>query len=206
MLVSHDYKFIFIKPKKVAGTSIQEYLEPYCKNGIVKKHDPESHTTASDTRKMVGEEVWNSYLKICPTRNPWDKTVSLYFWRRRKRPFYVGLMRLLKGWPFKGQAHRYSFKDFVDFLAGRDELNIDKEIIFVDGQLPEYFFIRYENIHADMEALCAKIGIPYDPAKMPQKKVGHRTEKGYHQHYDEATAHLVKEAYAREIERFGYSY
>ncbi len=206
MLVSHDHKFIFIKPKKVAGTSIQEYLESFCKNGVVRKYNPGSHTTASETRTLVGEEIWNSYLKICPTRNPWDKTVSLYFWRARKRPFYIGILRLLKGWPFKGQAHRYNFKDFVAFLFERNELNIDKEIIFVDGELPDYFFIRYENIHEDMKALCAKLGIPWDPSRMPQRKVGHRAEKGYHQHFDEATANFVKEAYAKEIERFGYSF
>ena len=206
MLVSHDYKFIFIKPKKVAGTSIQEYLEPFCKNGIVKRYDPESHTTASDTKKMVGDEIWNSYLKICPVRNPWDKTVSLYFWRKRKRSIFMKIKRILKGWPVNGPAHRYSFPDFIKFLDERDELNIDKEIIYVDGDLPEYTFIRYEHIHEDMEALCKKIGVEWNPDKMPQKKVGHRTEKGYHQHFNDETKEIVGRAYQKEIERFGYSY
>jgi hypothetical protein len=31
-------------------------------------------------RAWTGEEVWHSYFKFCFERNPWDKTVSDFYW------------------------------------------------------------------------------------------------------------------------------
>lgn len=206
MLVSHSHKFILIKSKKTAGSSIQSYLEPYCKDGIVETHFPGSHRTAESTKKKVGDEIWNSYLKICPMRNPWDKMVSWYFWRGRKRSVFVLIKRILQGKHPQNQAYRLSFKGYLKFLKTKGKLNIDLHNIYVDGEFPEYFYIRYEHLHDDMKALCDRLDIPYDPEKMPQKKVGYRDEKGYQQHYDEESRQLVAEAYSREIEKFNYTF
>ncbi|MFT6867185.1 MAG: hypothetical protein ACJA08_002024 [Cyclobacteriaceae bacterium] len=206
MLVSHSHKFIFIKPKKVAGTSIQLYLARFCKDGLVYARDPKSHMKAASVRKLVGEKVWNSYLKVTATRNPWDKTVSLYYWRRRKRPFYIYLKRMLVGKPMYSLAVRFSFKEFVKELLKLGVLNEDKSITHVDGKLPDYHFIRFEHIHADLENLCEKIGETYNPDDMPQKKVGHRKDRSYQDHFDEETKECVQMAYDDEIKLFGYTY
>ncbi|MFY0598811.1 MAG: sulfotransferase family 2 domain-containing protein [Cyclobacteriaceae bacterium] len=206
MLVSHDYKFIYIKPKKVAGSSIQAYLARYCENGINFHRDPKSHMKAEDVKALVGDEVWNSYLKITSVRNPWDKTVSLYFWRKRKRPLYVHIRRILRGWPWHGPAHRYNFKDFVKAMFENDTLNEDKAITNIDGRLPDYYFIRYESMHQDLEKLCERLGVTYNPDDMPQKKVGHRKSRSYEEHFDEESKEFVARAYQEEIERFGYTY
>ena len=55
MLVSHDYRFIFIKTKKTAGSSLETYLKPYCENGIVGKKLDEKHTTAGEIKAIVGD-------------------------------------------------------------------------------------------------------------------------------------------------------
>ncbi|MEO9477174.1 MAG: sulfotransferase family 2 domain-containing protein [Cyclobacteriaceae bacterium] len=207
MLVSHEHKFIFIKPKKVAGSSIQAYLARFVgKDGVNYHRDPKSHMKARDVKKMVGEDVWNSYQKITVVRNPWDKTVSLYFWRRRKRPFYIHLRRILRGWPWHSPSRRHNFKDYIKYLYERNDLNADRNIVWIDGKLPDYYFIRFEHLHEDMEKLCSKLGVEYDADAMPQKKVGHRKGSGYHQHFDEETQELVRKAHAEEIEKFGYTY
>ncbi|MFT6867186.1 MAG: hypothetical protein ACJA08_002025 [Cyclobacteriaceae bacterium] len=206
MLVSHDYKFIYIKAKKVAGSSIQAYLAKYCENGINFHKDPKSHMKAEVVRKLVGKEIWDTYLKVTSVRNPWDKTVSLYFWRKRKRPFYIHLRRLLKGWPWHGPARRYNFKDFVRVMFENGTLNEDKAITNIDGELPDYYFIRFEHMHEDLEKLCAQLGVEYNPDDMPQKKAGHRKNKSYEEHFDSETKEYVRLAYKEEIERFGYTY
>lgn len=206
MLVSHDHQFIYIKPKKVAGSSIQAYLARYCEDGINYHRDPKSHMRAQHVKKLVGDDVWNTYLKITSVRNPWDKTVSLYFWRKRKRPLYVHLRRILRGWPWYGPAHRNNFKDFVKLMYEQGTLNEDKNITNIDGQLPDYYFIRFEHMHEDMEKLCHKMGVSYSADDMPQKKVGHRKSNSYKEHYDEETIEYVRKAYETEIERFGYTY
>lgn len=54
MIISHRHKFIFIKTRKTAP--------------------------AVAVRSWVGEEIWNRYFKFCFERNPWDKTVSDFYW------------------------------------------------------------------------------------------------------------------------------
>lgn len=101
MIVSHKHKFIFIKPKKVAGTSIEINLSKHCgENDIVTPitdfrsefdedyyvHFPRNyeekglfnHVTPDKIKKEVGEKVWNEYFKFTVVRNPYDQVVSRY--------------------------------------------------------------------------------------------------------------------------------
>ncbi len=206
MLVSHSHKFIFIKSKKTAGSSIQDFLAPYCKKGIVEKYIPGSHRSAKSTKQLVGEELWNSYLKICPVRNPWDKMVSWYFWRKRKRSFFVRLKRILMGRDPQNEAYRMSFKDYLLWLDSRGEANIDHGIVFIGNQWEDYFFIRYEHMMEDLKSLCEKLTIPFDEHKLPKQKTGFRESSEYRKYYDEDSRKIVDRAYAREIAKFGYKF
>lgn len=208
MLVSHEHKFIYIKSKKTASTSVQDYLEPYCENGIIYRRSPHAHMPARKVRKLVGEEIWNDYLKVTTIRNPWDKMVSLYYWSRAKtnRKWYIRL-RLLYTWgSFKNPAEKYSFKDFIKVRDSKDMANVDKHILLVDGKMPDYFFVRFEHLNEDMENLCQKIGIPYNADELPKKKVGKKNIKTYKDHYDEETRDIIERAYEWETKVFGYEF
>lgn len=205
MLVSHKHKFIFIKTHKTAGSSIEEYLKPYCKeDGIIDTFKYRSHRPAYSAKEMVGDEIWNSYTKICPVRNPWDKMVSLYFWRTRKRPFYYHLLRLIRGKHPRPLEQRVDFEELISRQGMR--CNLDRRIMFITDEWEDYFFIRYENLQEDLEALCNKVGIPFEPDKMPQKKVGYRKDKDYQKHYSEKTREIVRKAFKEEIEKFNYTF
>lgn len=206
MLVSHSHKFIFVKSKKTAGSSIQDYLAPYCKDGIVEKHFPGSHRTAASTREKVGEEVWNSYLKICPVRNPWDALVSWYFWRKRDRSVWVKIKRIIQGKHPENNAFRLPFQQYMHMLNKNDGVNINKHIMYIGDEWPDYFHIRYEHLHEDMQTLCDKLNIPFEKDKFPKEKTGVRKEKGYKKFYDDETREMVAKAFSREIERFGYQF
>ena len=39
--------------------------------------------TAENIRSLIDGSIWTRYYKFCLERNPWDKAVSLYFWRTR---------------------------------------------------------------------------------------------------------------------------
>ena len=105
MIISHRHKFVFLKPRKVAGTSVEVALARHCgEEDIVTPigtFDPEwdedqyahpgkkwpgygRHATLRRVRKQVGEELWGDYFKFAITRNPWDLVVSQYFWATRR--------------------------------------------------------------------------------------------------------------------------
>ena len=111
MIVSHKHKFIFIRPRKVAGTSLSIALEPSLGDSDVQLFTPEErrslagidgddarpvrprnadalhirdpHVLPSTIMETFGEDVWECYFKFTIVRNPWDWFVSLHvYWMR----------------------------------------------------------------------------------------------------------------------------
>ncbi|MES2818601.1 MAG: sulfotransferase family 2 domain-containing protein, partial [Pseudomonadota bacterium] len=96
MIISHQYKFIFIKTRKTAGTSIEAFLSQCCGpddiftpiTPSVASHQPRNHAgfynhiSGHEVRARLGCEQWESYFKFCVERNPWDKVLSFYHFVR----------------------------------------------------------------------------------------------------------------------------
>ena len=103
MIISHKHKFIFIKPRKVAGTSIEINLAKHCgaqdiitpltdynqnsdtdyylhqaqnNNGL------DGHIYPNQIKRKVGKKIWHEYFKFTVVRNPWDVVVSRYWWEK----------------------------------------------------------------------------------------------------------------------------
>lgn len=103
MIVSHSKKFIFTKPRKVAGTSIEVALSQFCgPDDIITPNvssdaiDQDSYTDYARNydgffnhmrpariQAKIGSRVWNEYLVFSIVRNPWDMLVSRYFWNKK---------------------------------------------------------------------------------------------------------------------------
>ena len=111
MIISHRHKFIFLKPQKVAGTSVEVALAQHCgEDDIVTSisaFNPnwdedrythpgkewagyDRHATLNQVRKRLGRELWDAYFKFAVTRNPWDLVVSQYHWAARRDKGAVG--------------------------------------------------------------------------------------------------------------------
>lgn len=108
MIISHKNKFIFIKPTKVASTSVEINLAQQCgPQDIVTPisdyrqdsdddkydHKPinydgfENHTTPKEVQKKIDSSVWNDYFKVTIVRNPWDNIVSKYWQLVKQKSF-----------------------------------------------------------------------------------------------------------------------
>ncbi len=117
MIISHRHKFIFLKPRKVAGTSVEVALAQHCgEDDIVtpidgfdpkwdvdqyahpgkKQRGYQRHATPKRVRRRLGRELWDAYFKFTVTRNPWDLVVSQYHWAARTD----------QGHPYKGAVGR----------------------------------------------------------------------------------------------------
>ncbi len=228
MIISHKHKFIFLKTRKTAGTSVEFALRTLCgpddiitpigdeegiKMGLPPQHYAYSppflsrdwlywlHNRLKDNsaptnfynhipgwrvRRRVGEDVWNSYFKFCFERNPWDREVSLYFFRRGRHKFadsFDGHLktvrrRKLRNWEIYTEKNRTS----VDFIG------------------------RYENLEMDLKLALQRCGVNWT-GELPHAKGRFRTDKRhYREFYDDWSRDLIANIYRREIECFGYEF
>ena len=230
MIISHSHKFIFIKSEKTAGTSIETVLSEHCsgddivvpindfrhnrdENGEFKHRamnaDEEfleigQHVDAETIRRKVSPDVWNDYFKFSIARNPWDRTISYFFWMRRQDPAIKPRKRFYHylGVPFNELAQPK--KALHGFLASDEFVNNDRFYV-MDDQLCVDFVIRYENLSEDLTKVRKRIGLP--PIDLPHLKTGFREKRHhYSEYFDEQSKAIVAEKHKNDIKFFGYEF
>ena len=207
VLISHKYKFIYIKNKKVASTSVEAFFQKFClpeeeqKNyvptnetvyretpaGIIgarhkADHKFYNHISAKEVKKLIGAKKFNSYYKFSVVRNPFDSVVSYYFWQEQndKMPF-----------------SKYCKKDRLKNLKR----------ISIDGNPVMDYIIRFENLEQGIKHVCEKVGIPFDPSLIAHFKSGYRQDgNDYHKMYTENDVKSVQKAFKKEINYFNYKF
>jgi hypothetical protein len=206
VLISHDYKFIYIKNKKVAGSSVESFFGKYCcphdvkytysdqidqmitKDGIIgrrlngKGDEWVSHMPSTKIKQKLGEKNFDIYFKFCVVRNPWDIMVSHYFYEKSQK----------------------SFEQFV-----QENTNINNWNIYsIEGSPICNFYIKYENLEKDICAVCKKLKIKnFDISMLPKHKTSFRKDnKPYQYYYTEYTKNYVYKKFKKEIDYFGYKF
>lgn len=200
MIISHRYRFIFVKTIKTAGTSIEVYLSPHCGGQDiltpvqppVEGHEPRNagrfynHFSAWGIRQVVPPELWQDYFKFCVERNPWDKTVSDYCMARYRA------------------GGELAFGDYLarGRLPGSWELYTDEDnSMLVDRVL------RWESLDEELGDVFARLGVPWGGSLDVRAKSGYRPPGShYREWYEPDQRDLVARTFAREIDAFGYEF
>ena len=209
MILSHRHKFIFIKTQKTAGTSIEIALSSLCgDDDIITRISPEdevarrslgyrgpqndviggrrlfyNHIPAAHIRALVDDEVWSTYFKFCFERNPWDKVISLYFWRNKTtpRPTIAEYIRSGHLDPMRGY-HRYT----------------------IDGRIAVDRICFYEHLEQELARIQRELRLPSIPA-LPRAKSRFREDRRpYREILSPADMAAIAEIFAWEISQFGY--
>ena len=195
MRLSHKHKFVFICIPKTASTSLRKILSKYSdiRGGSVHpSHGIHYIHAKSETLEHYFKKhklCWDKYIKFSFCRNPWDRTVSAYS--------YLTTNRGTRSWRDVYLKGTSSFKDYI--LNGNP---YPTQLEHINTQDPMLFVGKFENIQADFDIICDKIGIPRE--QIPHTN---RTKhKHYTEHYDDETREIVAEKYARDIEYFGYEF
>jgi hypothetical protein len=197
MIISHKYKFIYIKFYKVAGTSTEYFLEKFCgKEDIVTpitplesdEHTPRnfekykfhSHSSLSDIFAKIPKESIKDYKIIANQRNTWDRVASMY-----SMAYY------------RGKTQR----DFYGWLSVHVE-NYLSPIYPKCKQIQEW--IRYSSLESDIINFCESLGIDCENSKLLHAKKYRK--KHYTDQYNKESIRMVSEAYADDIEFFGHKF
>jgi len=213
MIISDKYKFVFVKTRKVAGSSLEQCLYPHlgkqdvCTGGTWDDNYPvlnypyqwQSHLTMNQIlNNCTGDHkdnIKDNYFKFTIERNPWDKMVSFFFWYRKTRP---------------EQLERYDINTFQEFIRdipftlvndwgfyhdiNTRKINVDK-------------IYRYEDLNALINKL-AKLGIDIkdDFANTRCKDYG-RPHRDYREMYkSDGDIMVIQKRFRKVIDLLGYEY
>lgn len=192
MLLSKKYRCIFIHINKSAGTSIEMVLRS--SPAIFRKH----YMTAMDIRDFVCEDKWNEYFKFAIVRNPWDKMVSLYKYRRKmkKIPRALEFNQFIHGVD-NYTTPRKSKRNIIQ-TSNQLEFCVDKNgVIILD------YIGRFENIHKEWRHICNEIKCT---KSLPHVKVTKSKHIHYSKYYDDESVDIISCRFDKDISYFGYKF
>jgi hypothetical protein len=202
MIVSHKYRFIFVKTLKTAGTSIEVFLSQHCGPDDVvtpilphvEPHRPRNHEgffnhiPAAAIRERVGPAIWDGYFKFCVERNPWDKTLSYYHMMNAREGGGLSFDRFLD--------HGDLPLNFPKYTAAGDPARI-----VVDRVL------RYERLTLELGEVFGALGIPFDGSLGVNAKSEYRTDRRpYREVYTRPQAERVGREFEAERALHGYEF
>jgi len=181
--------YIFVHINKTAGTSVGRAI------GLPVK----DHLTAKEIIARVGKQNWNASYKFTVVRNPWDKVVSLYEYRRKKNKTQIASRSItFTEWVelTHGENRNPFYYDNVkSFQAQVEWLKDDDDHITID------FVARFETLRADFEQIRDAIGTRAD---LPHLNASSR--KSYKDYYTDETREIIARWYHEDIEVFAYTF
>lgn len=220
MIISHSHRFIFIKTKKTAGTSIELALSPHLKVGdlasplgnllprhrlfskpfvsLLRQKDQairarNDHLPFSVIDKYFREET-QGYFAFCVERNPWDKAVSAFYYWTSKHGKNASKTDVENFLDFTASQRLSYFSDYEKYMQG-DRQQVDR-------------VLRYERLSNDFAEVMADLSLPQITldeitANTQQRpKTAQRLEAFYGVNFDNTAASNVRKVFAREIEYF----
>ena len=202
MIISHRYRFIFIKTRKTAGTSIELFLSGVCGADAVvtpifppiSPHTPRNfagfynHMPAAAI-EAAAPAAWRDYLTFCVERNPWDKLLSAYFMYRNST--------------VHGGDGTLSLSEYL----ASGEFPLNAPLYTIGGNIAVDRVLRYEALDAELAEIFAVLGVPY-PGRLPfrAKSEWRDDRRPYREVLSGAQAARIATLFAEEIRLHGYTY
>ncbi len=207
MIASHAHRFVFVKTRKTAGTSLEIALSRHCgpddivtrispadeelraaAGGVPPQNDdtdPSSyaHMGARRVIKVIGRETWDDYFTFAVERNPFDVVASSWRYSTRKPSFTK------------------TFAEFVRTPRRLDRLALNERLYRMGGQVVVDRVYRYEELPAAVADLSQRLGLDLD---LPHAKQG--SGPHYRELYGPGDADIVAQRFARTIREFGYEF
>jgi hypothetical protein len=198
MIISYKHKFIFVKTRKVAGSSIEKILYNYLGPNDICTGSPADGTPMLNCNKSVGHRPASWFIKNVPqdwknlftwtiTRNPFDSLVSFYYFHRNNNK------------PLKVTSG--TFDEFVlnaDLKKFNDWYKYTK-----DGKVLVDKVFKYETLH---EELSNQSIIPYNNELLNVfVKNETRQFREYKNLYSQEMIEKVEKEFNPVLEKFGYS-
>ena len=224
-VVCRELKLLYLMTPRTGSSAVGFILVERLGGEFLPKEDlfdaqgelllPTRHNTLRELIKhgaTTAEEA-AGWLKVASVRNPFDSIVSLYTKRRNTKELPEGI----KSWSLGERrflrevkrAQKCSFTQWVlrtywpRVILGL--LRINKK-----GQLAKYaegsdMIIRMEHLQEDFDAVMKRVGVEEEVRVLKQNMTQGR-ESDYRSYYTPFARFLVRTAFGRDLQRFGYEF
>lgn len=213
MIVSFKHRFIYIKNRKVGGTSLERYLieklvdketdintgsfvNGYASNNIKGKDGKEvsGHLSIFDISKILKkplQELLSYFYIFCIERNSFDKCVSAYHFHKSKYDL-----------------------SFTEFLKNAERIYIPKDwgMYAINGNVIGNVF-QYENFEKVFNSLNFQLNLTNEKLLSLNEFINYQDKTGfrpkndsYKKYYDIETKSLVEKIFKDEINQFEYKF
>lgn len=229
MIISHKHQFIFIKPYKTAGTSVELVLASHCGDEdvitpFIFEPDPEIR------QKFGAREPANFEQKVPISK--WRPGDFKRLIKNRERPVIRfsehqtarGIRDLIGEEMWKKYRkisiirnpwdHAVSFYNWVIYrkqFTGTFEEYVHAKyrsywpFLAIDDEYCIDIVIRFEHLTEDLSRGLSTLGLPAE-VNMPRAKTSIRKDRDYRDYYTDETREVVRDKNSAIIDRFGYTF
>lgn len=229
MIISHKYRFIFLKTLKTAGTSVEISLSRYC--------GPEDIISAL----VEEDEAIRRELGCGPQHHDRPYKLSEFgrqglreLWRTRRWPRHAVYwhhipakqVRRLVGPEIWDSYYKFCFvrnpwdraistyyweiyhegRDDFGAVLERKALQNNWRIYTIDDEIAVDFVGKFETLAADVQQVCDRVGLDWDGWLPRAKGKVRRDRRPYQAVLTPEQAATIAHHCAPEIEHFGYQY
>jgi Sulfotransferase family len=229
VIVSHRHRFVFLKTRKTAGTSVEISLSRYCgPDDVITPIVPE-------------DEAMRAELGLGPQN--YARAIPIHRWRRRQ------LVQLARGQrPSGGFRNHTTAREAIALLGqetwdsystfcftrnpwdraaseyfwrrhrkGKKHLTVDQllkrwdpaqnwEQYTIDGEVAVDVVGKFESLESDLRSCLETVGIEFDGWLAKAKANTGRRGTSYRELLEPRHVELIRERCRREIELFGYEF
>lgn len=225
MIINHKYKFIFLKTRKTAGTSLEIALSKFCNKGDVitplplkdekirqelgylgkcnRKSVSFKRYSKLDFLKLIGtlhrKQFYNhapaAHVRDCVDPEVWKTYFKFCF---ERGPYD----KAISSYYWKTSEPRPTLNFFLNNIDVKMLSNWD--IYTINDSVAVDYIASYENLAAELVNLQSKLGLP-EPILMPNAKGANRKNKN---HYSEVLSvddrRRIELLCAKELKQFGF--
>ncbi len=229
MILSHKYKFIFIKTAKTGGTSIEIFLSRHCgpKDIVtpiappIEGHQPRNYEGFINPIPEILERPGKVFPVLRHTITSRDKFYNHIPAREIKNRVPADVWNSY----FKFCVERNPWDKVLSHYymhAARESGTLSLGEYLARGKFPVNYFrytdrlgtkiivdrvLRYENLIPELSEVFSQLNIPFDGSLGVAAKSEYRTDRRpYREVFDEEQRRIVEKAFAKEVELHGYRF